>query len=917
MAASSSGDAAGIPEAEEKLTLCVRNEDTGKRYKVAVRRHAENSDLSDVTALTLKKNFAPLLRVPCSSIRVAWLRDGDDVAACADIDDAASLPLGGLVLLIPAAVGAVPADAPLLVPRSQQQAVEGLPPRAPSVSAMASPTPATHADRRSGSSEHIPQLSTPAKQELLDIAKQIFHAKSPLRFYDANREPTALQALPTSSHIAEKGGSPGDDVSYGNVVSLLTAPRRERSSTASLMETLDDDSRDPVEAARWRQRCAALEARNAALESELAKVIHGERSVSLTSSAPHAESGGVTPPQHPRHYDPLQSRRSTSVGRDVWGVPSPSRSLSRTSAQPILASCEPMPALAQELKTLKQRRRMLDDIREGKQQDFMRQRSQLLTAIDERKNALMQRYRDAQRSLQESVKERVRRLETLRATVDRVQGRLRDSDMLADTEKLKVDHVTHSLDSVRTALARILDCCRVHRHDPSAVKEDNELAQFLVSTSAQKHKHLVVLTSRRQHTASLRHTYDQTLEERRRLHHLVEDAKGNIRVVIRMRPRVPADELQPQHVRHLEDGSLEVDTKHNCVFLATPTTGVQRYEFYGVYGPPASPDADSRSSLVQQRALFEEQVQPLLTSVLDGVNVAVMAYGPTGSGKTFTILGSAHDGAMGLTGLFPQSVRFLLSALSPSASGSSPSDRSEKRLLACNMTMVEVYLDQAYDILGQIVGGSVAAKVEVRQGVDSVTTHGTTEVSVSDWEDAAGLIVQALRTRKTHKTLKNFESSRSHLIMTLHISVSQRGGGQQRSKLVFVDLAGSERVSRSLSQGDRLKEAQHINKSLSALGDVVHALSSVPRPSYIPYRNSRLTQLLYDTIGGNSKALFVTCICPHIPQLHNLVESQSTLKFASRVKTVRNALLPPAASDALCDGDPVPLRRTPGVEFRR
>ena len=106
------------------------------------------------------------------------------------------------------------------------------------------------------------------------------------------------------------------------------------------------------------------------------------------------------------------------------------------------------------------------------------------------------------------------------------------------------------------------------------------------------------------------------------------------------------------------------------------------------------------------------------------------------------------------------------------------------------------------------------------------------------------------------------------------------------SKIVFVDLAGSERVSKSHSTGDRLKEAMHINKSLSALGDVIAALSQ--SQSFVPYRNSKLTMLLQECIGGNSKTLMCACVCPGTPWSTNLSETVSTLNFASRVRSVRN-----------------------------
>jgi hypothetical protein len=251
--------------------------------------------------------------------------------------------------------------------------------------------------------------------------------------------------------------------------------------------------------------------------------------------------------------------------------------------------------------------------------------------------------------------------------------------------------------------------------------------------------------------------------------------------------------------------------------------------------------------------------------------------------------------------------------------------------------MVELYLNEVFDLLAEplpddhgkddakrnMTMGTGNAKpatnklqrCELRQA-GSAMIVGSTEVAVESLADAMQWIEFGFAQRTTHDTLTNDHSSRSHLLLTVTVAARQSDGSYTTSRLLFVDLAGSERVHRSLSSGDRLKEAQHINKSLSALGDVMAALSSTPPAAHVPYRNSKLTQLLQQCIGGTSRTLMLTCLCPHVPQRHNLGESAATLQFASRTKLVRNQRRlqderPRRPANTGASRAPVTLHRTP------
>eukprot|EP00760_Papus_ankaliazontas_P014716 PhM_4_TR16136/c0_g1_i1/m.33644/K10406/KIFC2_3; kinesin family member C2/C3 len=401
---------------------------------------------------------------------------------------------------------------------------------------------------------------------------------------------------------------------------------------------------------------------------------------------------------------------------------------------------------------------------------------------------------------------------------------------------------------------------------------------------------------------------------RKQLHGLVEDLKGCVRVVLRMRPTLDFERTTAEKNKHVlvpvymqEEGVVDA-VDDTTVRVATPTLGTKYYDFYRVLGP----------SSTQEDAFAE--VAPLIQSAIDGINVCILAYGQTGSGKTHTILGP-HDGRCGRAdaGILPRSVEHLFQMLTSTFGAEST--------WSVSCSMVELYLDDVRDLLRG--GAKLQGKTTVPVKSDAVAP-----VDVSSAAEALQLMREGAAQRQVHPTLMNPVSSRSHTIFTLHVRVetdaansgsvshSRRGrsssttstGGVivRTSKLVFVDLAGSERVSRSQSSGDRLKEVQHINKSLSALGDVVASLSQASQledqsqssgsATHIPYRNSKLTQLLQECLGGNARTLMVACVCPvgAVASVgdggdgsggglgNNLPETISTLTFASRVKTVRN-----------------------------
>lgn len=395
---------------------------------------------------------------------------------------------------------------------------------------------------------------------------------------------------------------------------------------------------------------------------------------------------------------------------------------------------------------------------------------------------------------------------------------------------------------------------------------------------------------------------------RRHLHNSLEEIKGSIRVIVRMRPLLPREKqllaLGGQRAAGLIDPRLgEFDHKRAFQFrdeqmlnLNLPAGFASQdlycYDFYRVFDETKG-----------QAAVFSD-VSHLLSSALDGYNVCIMAYGCTGSGKTFTLIGDDTDGEDGGTdpysrlGLLPRSIMRLFELLQTEA--------SDRCTFTVSCAMIELYLDNILDLLsddnyeGAHQQGSVAEivsagqKLQVRQSAKGETfIQNLAFRNVHSAEELMGYLGTGLEKRHIASTKLNDYSSRSHtlfLIELLCTTVTPEGTMKRtKSVITFADLAGSENVGKSQSSGIRFKEAQHINSSLCALGDVICSLSKKRTgQTHIPYRNNKLTMILQPSLGNNCKTLLFANISP-LPSM--LYETISTLNFASRVKTVKNVAI--------------------------
>ena len=269
---------------------------------------------------------------------------------------------------------------------------------------------------------------------------------------------------------------------------------------------------------------------------------------------------------------------------------------------------------------------------------------------------------------------------------------------------------------------------------------------------------------------------------------------------------------------------------------------------------------------------------------MDGFNVSVMAYGATGSGKTYTMTGAGIAG--GGSGKHRGLVQRMLEDVFKTVK-----ERAVLVELTLRLSMFEIYNEEVRDLLapaastkkaaGAVGAGWQGLKVSTdRHG--SVQIEGLEEYAVDSLAKGLGLVEHGLQTRATAATNINQHSSRSHLLIRFSVqSVDKKSGQRHSGKMYLIDLAGCENVAQSGAEGRALKEAIGINKSLAALHDVMQALAE--KSSHVPYRNSTLTKVLADSLGGQAKCLMYVMISP---ATHDRLVTTSALKFAARCKAI-------------------------------
>jgi kinesin family protein 5 len=328
---------------------------------------------------------------------------------------------------------------------------------------------------------------------------------------------------------------------------------------------------------------------------------------------------------------------------------------------------------------------------------------------------------------------------------------------------------------------------------------------------------------------------------------------NNIKVIARFRPSNDQENSDPNAsniVQFLSDSVCKIDSK----------------DFSGTFAFDRVFDMDCR-----QEDIFEYSLRPTVEDLIKGYNGTVLAYGQTGSGKSYTMMGPSIDDVVD-RGVVPRMVDYIFELIHKS-----PPDIE----YMVRVSYMEIYMEKIRDLLNPS-NDNLQIHEDKSRGI---YVKGLTEEYVVSANEVFQVMRQGSRIRAVGATNMNQESSRSHSMFMIVVSQKNSITGSQKSgQMSLIDLAGSEKVGKTGASGQTLEEAKKINKSLSVLGMVINALTD-GKSTHIPYRDSKLTRILQESLGGNSRtSLIVNCS----PSSYNDTETLSTLRFGVRAKTIKN-----------------------------
>lgn len=325
----------------------------------------------------------------------------------------------------------------------------------------------------------------------------------------------------------------------------------------------------------------------------------------------------------------------------------------------------------------------------------------------------------------------------------------------------------------------------------------------------------------------------------------------NIKVVVRCRPMSDKEKLK----------GFET-----VVSVNSDNGTVQLLKNRGDAEPKTFPFNSAYPSDVTQQFIYDDCARPIVESVLEGYNGTIFAYGQTGTGKTYTMEGEVGDEKE--KGIILHAFDHIFAHISS----------NKNREFLVRASFLQIYMEDVYDLLRD-----PEKKLHVRQVESDVTIAGLSSHIVKNPKEIIQLLVNGKKNRAVASTNMNAHSSRSHSVFTIVIEQHSEQIGTRMGKLHLVDLAGSEKLSKTEADGLTAKQAAKINYSLLQLGNVISAL--VTGKKHVSYRNSKLTQILQDSLGGNSKTCMVATIGP---ASYNYDETNSTLLYATRARDIKN-----------------------------
>lgn len=335
-----------------------------------------------------------------------------------------------------------------------------------------------------------------------------------------------------------------------------------------------------------------------------------------------------------------------------------------------------------------------------------------------------------------------------------------------------------------------------------------------------------------------------------------EKCYENICVAVRVRP------LNKKEEKEGREPALQIKPNENSIYISQlgDSDKIQQFIFDHVFDYSTG-----------QGEIFDRVAKNAIDWVCQGYNSTIFAYGCTSSGKSYTMFGH-ENGQKQYNGIIPRSCDALFANVNQN-------EDVVEATMKCSF--LEIYREHIRDLLNP-----EPIELKIRQNpIKGVYVQGLLEKHVCSPAEILNTIKEGSLQRTVGSTALNSVSSRSHAMLTLTVSQKFTDGSETNSRLHLIDLAGSENVGRSEAQGVTLAEAQTINKSLSCLGNVIYALTEKGR-EHIPYRDSKLTYLLQDSLGGNAKTIIIATASP---ALSCYSETLNTLKFAKRAKEIKNA----------------------------
>lgn len=341
---------------------------------------------------------------------------------------------------------------------------------------------------------------------------------------------------------------------------------------------------------------------------------------------------------------------------------------------------------------------------------------------------------------------------------------------------------------------------------------------------------------------------------------MTSSTRESVKVAVRVRP------LSSKEIKEGFNTIVRMDKKRSCVYVKNPQGEELQYTYDYVY------PADTR-----QEEIYENTAAPIVAGCLEGFNGTIFAYGQTGTGKTYTMDGIAEEPEK--RGIVPRAFEHIYDFATANA---------ETHKVSVSVQYVELYNEEIRDLLLSSKETPVPLKLHEHPQKGFII-DGVKSMVANSFEEILKIQKVGFKHRKTRKTAMNDESSRSHSILTLVIETLTEIDGSQhirQGRLNLVDLAGSERVKKTKVEGDGLVEAASINYALMVLGNCISALTTKSSGKvHIPYRDSALTKILRDSLGGNARTLMIANIGP---AEYNFVETISTLRYAERAKKIEN-----------------------------